>query len=346
MSLLGKILAIFCVLQAIVLAVLIAMDWGQRQRWAYASYRYDLLLEGLPIDEKERDADNTLRVDRLSNQTLNDLFQGAGTPLRTQVEVVDDVRRTLQQMIDNPEVKGTKEQKLCRILLPFARTFGERDALLARIRQPKEENTEELEKTLGAPFEVVRDPNRALDERKRMAAHILFCTAEVFAEAQPAEGEAAGDFLTGTAYRRMVATVGLSAAIRELESEAVILTRVAAEAEEALKRDRGRFIDEHGRRIYAVMTLAEELQKQVAFLQTKRDEVTRQEELVKTRQLELDRLTLELTEARRTTQQRLEEQDRLEKEIFDRVRKMRDRMQENSELERQIRELEGLGKQP
>jgi hypothetical protein len=38
MSALGKLLAVLNVLAAIAFVVIAGMDWGQRQRWAYAAY--------------------------------------------------------------------------------------------------------------------------------------------------------------------------------------------------------------------------------------------------------------------------------------------------------------------
>ena len=54
MSGFGKLLAVLNVLAAIAFVVFAGMDWGQRQRWAYAAYLHDVIVDGLPIDDKER----------------------------------------------------------------------------------------------------------------------------------------------------------------------------------------------------------------------------------------------------------------------------------------------------
>ena len=62
MSLVGKIFAILNVLAAIGFVIIAGMDYSQRHRWAYTVYRHQLLLDGLPIDDAEKDADGAPRI--------------------------------------------------------------------------------------------------------------------------------------------------------------------------------------------------------------------------------------------------------------------------------------------
>src|SRR5215471_11112220 len=53
MSMLGKVLACLNVLVAIALAVLVALDYGKRQAWAYSVFRHDLAVKGIPLNPEE-----------------------------------------------------------------------------------------------------------------------------------------------------------------------------------------------------------------------------------------------------------------------------------------------------
>ena len=76
MSLLGKILAVLNVVAAIAFAYLAVSDWAQRRSWVYATYRLDLTLHGLPVDETDVDVAGLPQNDKLSSTTLTDLFRG------------------------------------------------------------------------------------------------------------------------------------------------------------------------------------------------------------------------------------------------------------------------------
>src|SRR5438552_12773650 len=96
MSIAGKILAIFNVLAAIAFVIVAGLDWGQRERWAYAVYRHDLLVDGLPIDAKELGPDLKPRVDKLTEPWFSAMFQRAGgKPVKTVSQEIDSLQQTL-----------------------------------------------------------------------------------------------------------------------------------------------------------------------------------------------------------------------------------------------------------
>src|SRR5262249_6796367 len=63
MSLLGKILAIFNVLAAVAFFYVASIDWAKHEAWADAALQHDLVIQGLPVDDQERDAQGNLRVE-------------------------------------------------------------------------------------------------------------------------------------------------------------------------------------------------------------------------------------------------------------------------------------------
>src|SRR5262245_48343710 len=133
MSTLGKVLAFVNVFAAIAFVCLAAADWGKRQAWSYAVFRHDLLIHGLPVDDKQIDVDGEPLVNHLSDKTIAQILPSA--PKKTQVDEArrrhDDLKREIES---DP---NTALAKLERTLVPLQRTRGERDALIAQIRNPK-----------------------------------------------------------------------------------------------------------------------------------------------------------------------------------------------------------------
>jgi hypothetical protein len=69
MSLFGKILAVLNLLGAAGLIYFASADYAKRQAWAHAYTRAELLLNGIPLDEKELDSSSQLAVERLGGPT-------------------------------------------------------------------------------------------------------------------------------------------------------------------------------------------------------------------------------------------------------------------------------------
>jgi hypothetical protein len=133
MSLLGKILALLNVLGAVGLVAVAALDYGKRQTWTYAYFQHELVLNGLPVSEKEIDAENVPIVDRYGEDTLRELFSPVGgREVPTQMKEVERLKNELDGKLNacgDDKVKRT--YLLARILLPMTTTIVERDRLLA-----------------------------------------------------------------------------------------------------------------------------------------------------------------------------------------------------------------------
>jgi hypothetical protein len=129
MSLLGKILAIFNVLAVIGALVLMGMSYAKERAWEYAVFRQELLMRGLPVDDKERDEKNQPLVDNIGPTTLKDLFPQE--PVTTQRAEVDRVQRGLQSKIDGAGDKKKKIYLYARVLTPMALTYEQRARMMA-----------------------------------------------------------------------------------------------------------------------------------------------------------------------------------------------------------------------
>jgi hypothetical protein len=130
MSLLGKVLVVLNFLGVAGVVVLGAMDYGKRQAWSYAVFREELMLDGLPLNEEERDPKHHLLIlDKFHEETRKELFpQNPVVTQRKEVERVrNEVTGQIQQAGDN-----TKQMVACAdFLLPLAKTLADRDRFMA-----------------------------------------------------------------------------------------------------------------------------------------------------------------------------------------------------------------------
>lgn len=345
MSTFGKVLLVLNLLGAIAVFAFIPMTYAKRQSWAYAVYLHDLRIEGLPFDKDEKDRDGNLVSDKLTKGVARDLFQQAGASgggeVQTQKEELDKVRSQVQQRLDNAEAPGTRDQKLAQVLLPFARTYSQREAYL-RV-QAGEQNVrpaEALEADFNALFEEVNG-TRAPAARKRLTARLLFGFADVLNEGQqPGEGGAPAGFFASGAYKRATVVVGLAAAVREVDSQASELQSLGEQINILLDRDRERFLAHHARLIYEIQNYADDLARQRDQLDLLNSEAAKHEALRNERATEVMKLKQEYEKHRKDTQERLTEQAEREQRIFDRLRLLRDTMKANEDLEKELRRLE------
>src|SRR5262249_32493682 len=99
MSLFGKILAVFNVLAAVAFFYVASIDWAKHEAWADAALQHDLLIQGLPVDDKEPDAQGNSRVENLRESALRQMLKS--TPVvKTQVAEVNRVHDLIQNKIN------------------------------------------------------------------------------------------------------------------------------------------------------------------------------------------------------------------------------------------------------
>ncbi len=130
MSLFGKILALCNILGAAAFVMMGFMDYAKREAWAYANYVHDVALSGLPLDDKQVDDSGSPLKDNLAASTKTEWF--GGSPVSTQVEEVDRVKKQVDALLDKVKDDPTKQTvETARILTPFARHYSEREWLLS-----------------------------------------------------------------------------------------------------------------------------------------------------------------------------------------------------------------------
>lgn len=133
MSIFGKILAIVNVFAVIGVLALLAMNYAKRVSWEHAVFRQDLLITGLPLDDKETDQFEEPIASKIGTQTQQDLFKQASpnTPVATQEAEVARVKDALTSQIQAAGDTNKQIDTLAYILMPMADTIAQRSRLLA-----------------------------------------------------------------------------------------------------------------------------------------------------------------------------------------------------------------------
>jgi len=329
MSLLGKILAVLNVLAAVAFFYLATLDFGKRQEWAYATFRHDLGLNGLPIDENETDPEGYRIVDHISDATLKELSaQAGGEPLKkTQQEELDALKARL-----DAELGGLKDDarkaRLAEILRPLKRSKADRDALadLSKLK------LDALEADYNRTFELARaplydaasgQPRRETEDKRRAIAHLLF-----------------NHKLDDAWHQRVLTIVGLRAYAQAAERQADAYASMIPPIQQAMLKDRGDFEANHQRILKQINVLAEELENRQAVLLQQQRLSKQHDDQVKNRKANLEELQRQLEADRKKLQLALAEQARLEKALFEAQRRTRDAAHFNEQAEREIRTLE------
>jgi hypothetical protein len=315
MSTLGKVLAILNSLAALAFIGLAAMSWGQRQAWSYAVFRHDLLVRGLPVDVDEKDADGYALANNLGADTLNKIFQSAGgQPVKTQVE---EVRRRQEQLRGEIEAadEKTQRQKLLEILLPLARTHGERDALRAA-------KVDELKTKFDDAFKPALEGTEAAEPRRQAIAHLLF------------------NLSPDQEHPRVRTIVGLAAYARAADDQALALADMALAAEADIVKERTTFALNHKPLLQRVTVLAERVAEARQILDDYKTQVVKHQELINARRKDIDDLKAAIADAQAKTTAALAEQGRLEQAYFAAQRAVQDAVDENLQLEKQLRTRE------
>jgi len=163
MSTFGKILAFLNILGALALGALSLMEYSRRQAWAYSLFRHDLVLNGLPLDDKQQDPRGNLVADLIGEETKKDLFSSVGgNPVTTQVAEVERLHKQLADKIQGTPDKKQQIVLYSRILLNLVESNLERERLMAcRPYLADDKTTAELKTRLQAAFNRAVRPTEA-----------------------------------------------------------------------------------------------------------------------------------------------------------------------------------------
>jgi len=205
-----------------------------------------------------------------------------------------------------------------------------------QIAQIRGEGEKYDDAALNKVFEDVLAKTDPGDKRQAIA-DLLFSLTDVLATA---EGQPTESLADSPAYKRFVVVVGLKTAAQAVDNQAAALARMAQEAEDVLTANRSAFAAVHGRLLARIQDLSEQLQRAQAALDVQRNQVDRQDQVVKDREVQVKNLEARLAAARKATTEELAKQSKVQKAVLEAQRKLRDANQTNQGLLRQILSLE------
>jgi len=307
MSIAGKILAVFNVLAALAAFIyFLPTAWGTRQSWAYAFYRHDLVLDGLPLDKDEKDTEGYLLVDKMSDTTRKQVFQNAGTPVNTQMDEIDKVRNDLQQ---------AQPARLAEILANMARSGPERDDVKAK---PPED-------PIKAIFEEV---DKAKDPASKRAAiaRVLF---NVYDDQQK--------------EKRLPVIIGLKEFAREVNQEADAVLGMTARVRRAMQRDLASFEASYPKLIKDIQIIAEKIEDTKKQLEVQEQLSKSHNSLVMKRTQDVSEIKKSIFDAKLAARRALETNTNEQKLLHQAEAEVGKRAKENEDLEKEIRRKEGVG---
>jgi hypothetical protein len=475
---LGKVLACLNILVTLLLGVLIALDYGKRQSWAYSVFRHDLAIQGMPLNKEELGPDGKPLVNDLGKQTQQDIFGQVGGPPAggpTQVDEVAAVEQKVQAKIQEAgEDKVKQLAASARFLAPLAISNAQREEYLAckthlaneaSIKQLKQQLSEALARGVeirrrsknrklaeafdeglryvrGEPTQpfarafvkaLSKEPDEKIDQllnaalgalppnpqQQQLAAAQLrilqglrgadaagknwsqlidetfdetinslaenyktqldstFQEAKTGQRAAKTEGGetkkseaeeqrqiiarlllamvgplaeegAGGGGQPGAAveldqtqeFRRFVTVVGLEHAVHAINENAQTLARIAYELSVDMERERGDFAASQQEFLALVQDEASRYGSLKSLLDHKRAQANQQQELVRQREMEIQKLQNEIAQARQATAAKREELKKMSQALFELRLQMRDATARNQELEKTIRGLE------
>jgi hypothetical protein len=341
MATFGKVLAVINVLAAIAFLWLAGMDYSKRQNWAYAYYRGQLGLNGLPVDANDPGRQPGQDVSKsLGKGVIADLFRGQGPTVNTQVEEVTRRQNEVGKEIDQADTLKSKTDVLSKYLLPLATRGDERDELIRRLLNVKGDNDiEDLKKNvLDGYFARAISPRtpgtatypdgevRDLEDRRRSIADLLYNL-----DATP-EGRT-----------RTQAVVGIAQYVGAADRQFANLRAMIDRLRTAIAADQVNFVGEYRAAVDALGKEAAHLQHYETKLTEQQEQVRKATVLRNARQEEARVLQQEIEKKKQEAAAEAATLDALQRRLFELQQDFVKLQAGNQRLEREI-EVKETGK--
>lgn len=336
MSLLGKILAVLNIAAAGAFLYLAIQDYGVRQAWSYAVLRYDVALNGLPVDKEDRDDKGQPRYLNMNENLAREL---TGKPdLVTQADALQDLRSNLLNKVEDTNIKGTKVDKFVQLLLPLAETAAEREQLIEYKSKPANQDYAKLAERFNAIFEKALQ-TRDREGKRAAIARIMVNLIGVL-PTEEEKKQAPGDPTTDPSFRRTLNVVGSRELARALQHQARHLAVLAQDVAMGRDQERMQFAEQHQALLNTLIDrhlryqeVSDQLADKKAQVATQAKRAQQQEDLVANVKREHDKAQAET--AKQLARLGLQQQ-----EVFNVLVRLRDANRINQEMELLVRKLE------
>jgi hypothetical protein len=349
MSILGKILILFNLLAATIFVYVAAVDWAARYKWAYAVYRQELMLSGLPLDARREDHFyNEPEVQKLSDNTAQAIFTGFGAPVKTQLEEVERMQNRVTEELNLVTAEDEHRKKWAELFAPLANNIAELDAIRRRAKD-KSVSVADLDREVTDLFADLHKPET--DDEGKMTAQpkpdrsVLAQTlprdrhqavAHLLYNLHPKNDEASVE----ADHLRLQVVIGTNAFNGEAKHQAEALLAMSEQTSLMTLGDRAGFEVDFNNALSELRDRAETIASRNLDLSAQQKLKTEHTILKEDREKDVAKAKEDLGKARKATQAALEQQVTEEEVLFKAQRFLGSAKEENEKLERQIRSLE------
>lgn len=184
MSLFGKALAVLNLVALLAFFYLATASFQMRQAWSYAVLRWDVALDGLPIDTRDVDDRGRPRYLNMNDALCSEMV---GNPkLNTQEAFLDARTQELLGRVEDGDVKGSKVAKFVELLLPFCNTAGEREDLMRSLREKDQEPRfrTDVVKILDGYLDLARKLTYEEARKQSFAGNLIRAIAETSSDSK------------------------------------------------------------------------------------------------------------------------------------------------------------------
>lgn len=329
MSTLGKILIILNALAAIGFFVIAGMDYRARQNWAYAVFRHELAINGLPLDDK----DDSWRPGRplvkdLTSDTINKMFAGSGgNPVRTQLDAVNAAKVSAIQAIDGAAAQNEKAGRdaVLAIWRPLLKLGYERERLAEEVRK---RSMDELKGNVSQLFDEVASfikSDAAVETKRAKVADLLY-------NFNPTGDPGLRD--------RAQAVVGLTEYIGAADRQASNLFAMSTRLDQILREESAIFARQYQELLPKLDQLNEQLKADAGRLEHQKKLFEQHNQLYQARKTERDDLLEQLRQAGDRAAAETTNLATLQSQLFQLQRQIAAAREANEKLEGQIRTKE------
>jgi hypothetical protein len=324
MSTFGKALIGVNVVLAFAFVFLAATDYSRRRGWENLILQQDLTINGLAIDEKEKDAEGQL-IYQLAGKNMQ---QQLGVTTSTQVEELRKRHDQIKSAIDGAANGAAKKAEVVKYVLPLARNTVEYYLIATGNDAEFAAESPLMTKVMGqdGPFESAfsaGNGSSAYDVRRDAIAFFLFNTSVA-----PEE------------YQRTLGVVGLAAYARALEGQTVRLANMVPEVAHDISGDRTAFLSNHRALVEQIVDLDRKLRGLQELLAKHEEQLSHYQTLRAARAQDVQDLTKRIAETKAAAEKALAVQTDLEKQLFATDKQVADVKQKNEGLDREIKTKE------
>jgi IS1 family transposase len=323
MATLGKVLAVFNVLAAIGFLVVAGMDYSKRQSWAYAHFRHQLAVYGLPLDKD----DDTWRLpgrtisEQFGKDAAKDLFGSPDGP-KTQVDEVNGTVAAFKNGVSAAADITAKRNIIAEHLLPELARAEERDEVLRELLTLKDPAGVDA---LVARFDAIagRTTKGDRETRRRATADFLYN----FEYSDPR-------------HKRVQDVVGLDQYVAAAERQTSRLRDMIARDRRTIAENQAAFVAQYQQALPELTVLAGQLQALESKLTEQKDLVQKHTALRNARKTEVMTLSNELAKEKQEAAKELAALEAVQRELFAVQQDWARALARNQQLERDLRNKE------